>query len=92
MVDFFNNRDKALMTFPRTKHQTREFIAEYYAMIEHMDAEIGRIFDALEASGKADNTYVIFTADHGLAVGKHGLAGKQKLLRAQYSRTVYHGG
>ncbi len=73
----FNNRDEALMTFPRTKHQTKEFIAEYYAMIEHMDAEIGRIFDALEASGKADNTYVIFTADHGLAVGKHGLAGKQ---------------
>lgn len=80
----YNNRDEALMTFPRTKHQTKEFIAEYYAMIEHMDAEIGRILDALEASGKADNTYVIFTADHGLAVGKHGLAGKQN----QYEHSI----
>ncbi len=39
--------------------------------------QIGRIFDALERSGKAKNTYVIMTADHGLAVGEHGLMGKQ---------------
>jgi choline-sulfatase len=42
-----------------------------------MDHQIGRIFDALEASGKASNTYVILTADHGLAIGEHGLMGKQ---------------
>ena len=44
-----------------------------------MDAQIGRILDALEASGKADNTYIFFTADHGLAVGHHGLIGKQNM-------------
>jgi choline-sulfatase len=44
-----------------------------------MDEQIGRILDALEKSGKADNTYVILTADHGLAVGEHGLMGKQNM-------------
>ena len=42
-----------------------------------MDAQIGRILASLEKSGKADNTWIIFTADHGLAVGHHGLMGKQ---------------
>ena len=41
---------------------------EYYALVSHMDAQIGRILDALDRSGKADSTYIIFTADHGLAV------------------------
>jgi choline-sulfatase len=40
---------------------------------------VGRILDALERSGRADNTYVFFTADHGLALGQHGLFGKQNL-------------
>lgn len=44
-----------------------------------MDAMIGRILDALEESGKADNTWIFFTADHGLGVGQHGLFGKQNL-------------
>jgi len=49
-----------------------------------MDSEIGRILKALEASGKADNTYVILSSDHGLAVGQHGLMGKQN----QYDHSV----
>jgi choline-sulfatase len=52
---------------------------EYYAIITHMDAQIGRILDALGKSGKANNTYIIFTSDHGLACGHHGLMGKQNL-------------
>lgn len=75
----YNNRDEALMTFPRTEQETKTFIAEYYAMIEHMDQQIGRILDNLQSSPFADNTYIIFTSDHGLAVGKHGLAGKQNM-------------
>ena len=51
--------------------------SEYYAHTTYMDAQIGKILEALEASGHAGNTYVIFTADHGLAVGQHGLMGKQ---------------
>ncbi len=44
-----------------------------------MDAQIGRILDALEASGKSDDTVIVFSADHGLAVGHHGFVGKQNM-------------
>lgn len=72
-------RDEQLAPFPRTKFAVKVHRQEYYAIITHMDAQIGRILDALEASGKADNTYIIFTADHGLSVGHHGLIGKQSM-------------
>jgi choline-sulfatase len=44
-----------------------------------MDEQIGRILAALEKTGKADNTYIFFTADHGLGCGRHGLLGKQNM-------------
>jgi len=72
-------RDEKLGPFPRTHHAVKIHRQEYYAIIEHMDAQIGRILDALDASGQAENTYIFFTADHGLAVGHHGLFGKQNL-------------
>lgn len=72
-------RDEVLAPFPRTKDAVRLHRQEYYAHITYMDAQIGRILDALEKSGKAANTYVVLTADHGLAVGEHGLMGKQNL-------------
>ena len=70
-------RDEALAPFPRTKEIVQVHRSEYYAIITHMDREIGRILKALKKSGRADETYVVFTADHGLAVGQHGLMGKQ---------------
>ena len=70
-------RDEALAPFPRTKEIVQVHRSEYYAIITHMDREIGRILKALKKSGRADETYVVFTADHGLAVGQHGLLGKQ---------------
>ncbi|MCA9060333.1 MAG: sulfatase-like hydrolase/transferase, partial [Planctomycetaceae bacterium] len=45
-----------------------------------MDQQIGRILDELEATGQADNTWIFFTADHGLACGNHGLMGKQNMF------------
>jgi choline-sulfatase len=72
-------RDENLAPFPRTEHAVRVHRREYYALITHLDAQIGRILDALEASGQADNTWIFFTADHGLAVGHHGLFGKQNM-------------
>jgi arylsulfatase A-like enzyme len=72
-------RDERLAPFPRTEYSVKVNRQEYYAIITHMDAQIGRILDALEASGQADNTYIFFTADHGLAVGHHGLMGKQNM-------------
>jgi choline-sulfatase len=72
-------RDEKLAPFPRDEHAVKAHRQEYYAIITHMDAQIGRILDALEASGEAENTWIFFTADHGLAVGHHGLFGKQNL-------------
>jgi arylsulfatase A-like enzyme len=72
-------RDEVLAPFPRTREAVQVHRSEYYAHVTFLDAQIGRILDALEKSGKAANTYVILTADHGLAVGQHGLMGKQNL-------------
>lgn len=72
-------RDEVLAPFPRTKDAVRLHRSEYYALISYLDHQIGGILDALEQSGKAANTYVILTADHGLAVGEHGLMGKQNM-------------
>ncbi|UXP31994.1 sulfatase-like hydrolase/transferase [Reichenbachiella agarivorans] len=72
-------RDEALAPFPRTEFATKTHIKEYYALITHLDDQIGQILDALEQSGQMDNTYIFFTADHGLAMGRHGLIGKQSL-------------
>ena len=72
-------RDEKLAPFPRTKHAVQVNRREYYAIITHMDFQIGRILDHLDKTGQADNTYIFFTADHGLSVGHHGLLGKQNL-------------
>lgn len=72
-------RDERLMPYPRTEYAVKRNRQEYYAAVTYMDHHIGRMLDALEASGKLDNTYIIFTADHGLSVGHHGLAGKQSM-------------
>jgi choline-sulfatase len=74
-----NLRDERLAPMPRTKHSIKVNRQEYYAIISHMDEQIGRILDGLKASGMEKNTYVFFSADHGLGVGHHGLLGKQNL-------------
>jgi len=73
-------RDEALAPFPRTEFAIKTHIREYYAIISHLDQQLGEILDALAASGKMDNTYIFFTGDHGLSVGRHGLLGKQSLF------------
>ncbi|MEO2019232.1 MAG: sulfatase-like hydrolase/transferase, partial [Fuerstiella sp.] len=80
----FDGRDEKLFLWPRTPQETRREIAAYYAVISYMDEQIGRIMAALNASGKADNTVVIFSSDHGLSVGSHGLRGKQSM----YEHTI----
>ncbi len=70
-------RDERLAAIPRDPAEVREHIADYYAMITHLDEALGRTVGALEARGLLDRTLIVFTADHGLAVGQHGLMGKQ---------------
>ncbi|MCP4639652.1 MAG: sulfatase-like hydrolase/transferase [bacterium] len=72
-------RDEELAPWPRTPDVVRQNIAEYYAMITHIDDRIGAILGALEERGLADNTIIVFAGDNGLAVGRHGLMGKQNL-------------
>ncbi len=73
------HRDEHLAKYPRKPEEIRRHIAEYYAMITHLDYEIGRLLDALEESGEADNTIIVFTGDNGLAVGQHGWLGKEDI-------------
>jgi arylsulfatase A-like enzyme len=72
-------RDEALAPFPRTQYAVQVNRQEYYAIISHLDAQIGRILAHLKETGQAENTYIFFTADHGLSVGQHGLMGKQNM-------------
>jgi arylsulfatase A-like enzyme len=73
-------RDENLGAWPRTEAMIRDQLAEYYGLITHMDEQIGRILAALEKSGQANNTIIIFAADNGLALGSHGLLGKQSVF------------
>jgi arylsulfatase len=54
--------------------------AAYWAMIDHIDVQIGRLLEALESSGQKDNTIVIFTSDHGELLGDHGMYHKGPFL------------
>ncbi len=72
-------RDEVLAGFPRTIPEVKTNLRDYYAMITHLDAQIGRIIEALKQSGEYENTIIIYAADNGLAIGQHGLFGKQNL-------------
>ena len=72
-------RDEQLLPWPRTPEKVREMLAEYYRYISYLDAQVGRVLDALDASPHAKNTIVVYTADSGVARGSHGLIGKQNL-------------
>jgi len=80
----FYGRDERLMHWPRTEEATRDVLAMYYRVISHLDRSVGKILHALERSGKAKNTIVIYSSDHGLGVGSHGLRGKQSM----YEHTI----
>ncbi len=72
-------RDEKLLPWPRTEAAVRREIADYHACITYMDAQIGRIIDTLRQTKQLENTIIVFAGDHGLAMGRHGLMGKQNL-------------
>lgn len=59
----------------------RERQAQYYAAVEEIDESLGRIVDSLEQRGLLESTVIVYTADHGLNVGHHGLFGKGNATR-----------
>ncbi len=72
-------RDERLAAWPRTQDEIRRHLRDYYAVITQMDREIGRVLEAVKQAGQYDNTIFLFTSDQGLALGSHGLMGKQNL-------------
>nr|WP_231598403.1 sulfatase-like hydrolase/transferase [Crateriforma conspicua] len=63
----------------RDERTIRNELGREYACSENIDRQIGRVLDQLETMGELDNTYVFYTSDHGIAIGRHGLQGKQNL-------------
>ncbi len=72
-------RDEELTSYPRNEEDTINEIKDYYGMITHLDAQLGRILDCLKAKGLYDNTIIIVAGDNGLGLGSHGFMGKQNL-------------
>lgn len=63
----------------RDEATIRNELGREYACSENIDIQIGRVLKRLEETGELDNTYIFYTADHGIAIGRHGLQGKQNL-------------
>ena len=63
----------------RTEITVRNELGREYACIENIDDQVGLVLQKLEEMGELENTYVFYTSDHGIAVGRHGLMGKQNL-------------
>lgn len=72
-------RDELLSPWPRTEDEIRRTLHEYYATISGLDHHIGRLMQTLEDLRIDENTLIVFSADQGIAVGSHGLLGKQNL-------------
>ena len=73
-------RDENTEAYPRRPEKIRKHIADYYAMISHIDWRVGQILDALEKKGFLENTVIVLCGDNGLAIGQHGLMGKQNVF------------
>ena len=63
----------------RTEATIRNELGREFACIENIDQQIGKVLAKLKSTDQLKDTFVIFTSDHGIAVGRHGLVGKQNL-------------
>ena len=77
--DHMTIRDENLAPWPRTPEIIQASLADYYALISHVDERVGDLIETLKEQGLYDNTIIVYAADNGLAVGSHGLLGKQSL-------------
>ncbi|MCX7825785.1 MAG: sulfatase-like hydrolase/transferase [Verrucomicrobiae bacterium] len=66
----WKNRDEATI---------RNELGREFACVENIDIQLGRVLDRLRAMGELENTWIFYTADNGIAIGRHGLMGKQNL-------------
>ncbi|MCC6861638.1 MAG: sulfatase-like hydrolase/transferase [Bryobacterales bacterium] len=72
-------RDEQLAAWPRTADEIRKHLRDYYAVMTGLDFHIGRLLRELRERGLYEDTIIIYSGDNGLALGSHGLMGKQSL-------------
>lgn len=77
---FAENTNSRWSTAGMTDRDHRMLRAAYWAMCDLLDIQVGRILEALDQSGQADNTIVLFMSDHGEMLGDHGLYTKGPFL------------
>lgn len=76
------DEEKVSGVWKRRDEQTiRNELGREFACSEYVDMQIARVLEKLESMGELDNTYIVYTSDHGMAIGRHGLQGKQNLYQ-----------
>lgn len=70
---------KTSLNMKMDERRQRKAVGGYYGAVTYMDAQVGKVLDALDQSGQADNTIVIFTSDHGFHLGEHDFWAKVSL-------------
>lgn len=78
-IGAYNVRAEHMAPRPRTEFSLKTHRKEYYALISHLDYEIGRVLNKLAQLGLSENTYIVFTSDHGLSLGNHSFMAKQSM-------------
>jgi arylsulfatase A-like enzyme len=85
-------RDELLSPWPRTAADMRRTWHEYYATISGLDFHIGRLLQTLKDLKLEENTIIVFSADQGIAIGSHGLLGKQNLYEHSMKAPLFFAG
>jgi iduronate 2-sulfatase len=71
---------KTSVNMKMDERRQKKALGGYYACVSYMDAQVGKVLEALRRSGEEDNTIVIFTSDHGYHLGEHDFWAKVSLL------------
>jgi arylsulfatase A-like enzyme len=82
---YLSGEEKASLEKPVSDDYARKLRHAYFACVSYVDAQIGKVLDALEESGQADNTIVILWGDHGWHLGDHLVWGKHTLHETSLS-------
>lgn len=67
------------LSWLRANNQSRPLVRSYLACISFVDSQVGRLLDALEESGQADNTIIVLWSDHGYHLGEKAISGKNTI-------------
>jgi len=67
---------QALESLSVDRGREREAQVQYYAAVSHVDENVGRLLEAVDQAGRLNNTLAVYTSDHGLSCGHHGIWGK----------------